>query len=137
MRVLLDNNVVLDLILRRVPWFADAAQIVAACETGALEGALPASALTDIFYVTRRATDRATAFAAIDLCLRLFALLPVDHATVDRARQISGNDFEDAIIIACAAIAGMDALVTRDRAGFAAAPMAVLTPGELLRGIVT
>lgn len=132
MRVLVDSNVVLDVILRRAPWFADAAQIVAACETGALEGALPASALTDIFYVTRRAADLATAFAAVDLCLRLFALLPVDHATVVRTRQIPGNDFEDALVIACAAIAGVGVLVTRDRAGFAAAPMEVLTPGELV-----
>lgn len=132
MRILLDSNIVLDLILRRAPWFADAAQIVAACEIGALEGALPASVLTDIFYVTRRATDLATAFAAVDLCLRLFVLLPVDQMTVERARQLPGNDFEDAIVIACAAIAGVDALVTRDRAGFAVAPLTVLTPGELL-----
>jgi predicted nucleic acid-binding protein len=131
-KVLIDSNIVLDLILRRAPWFVDAAQIVAACETGALEGALPASVLTDIFYVTRRATDLATAFSAVDLCLRLFVLLSVDQMTVERARQIPGNDFEDAIVLACAAIAGVDALVTRDRAGFAAAPMTVLTPGELL-----
>ena len=105
---------------------------MAACETGTLDGALPASALTDIFYVTRRAADLTTAFAAVDLCLRLFALLPVDHTTVERAQQIPGNDFEDAVVIACAALSGVDALVTRDRTGFAVAPMPVMTPGELL-----
>ena len=132
MRVLIDSNIVLDVILRRAPWFGDAAQIVAACETGTLEGVLPASALTDIFYVTRRAADLAAAFAAVDLCLRVFALLPVDRATVARARHLPGNDFEDAIAIACAVIAELDAVVTRDRAGFTAAPLVVLTPQGLL-----
>jgi hypothetical protein len=45
---------------------------------------------------------------------------------------LPGNDFEDNVQIACAVIAGLDAIVTRDPKGFAGSPVLVLTPAELL-----
>jgi hypothetical protein len=51
------------------------------------------------------------------------------------ARTLSGNDFEDNLQIACAILAGLDVIVTRDTKGFGEAPIPVLKPQDLLAQI--
>jgi predicted nucleic acid-binding protein len=55
MNVLIDTNIILDVLLDRAPWVEAASQIWEACDAGRLHGFLPGSALTDIFYIARRA----------------------------------------------------------------------------------
>lgn len=132
MRVLLDINIVLDVLLDREPFVHDSAAIWAACDTGHLIGFLPASTLTDIFYIAKRATDHVTAQLALGLCLAAFEIAAVDRQTLEAATTLPGNDFEDNVQIACATRAGLDAIVTRNGRDFAHTPILVLTPAELL-----
>lgn len=132
MRVLLDTNIVLDVLLDRAPFVQDSSAIWAACDAGTLVGVLPASTLTDIFYIARRATDVATAHVAVGLCLAAFEIAPVDRQTLEDATALPGNDFEDNVQIACATRAAVDAIVTRNGDDFAHTAMLVLTPAELL-----
>ena len=132
MNVLIDSNVILDAILKRSPWFIEAAEIWAACEQGDIIGLIPASVMTDIFYLTRRGTDINSAFVAVDRCLQVLTIMPIDRAVLEDARKRPGNDFEDNVQIACAVLNGLDAIVTRDPSGFAHSPVPVLTPQELL-----
>lgn len=57
MRVLLDTNVVLDVLLKRQPFVEQASALWQACDEGQLVGYITASSLTDIFYIARRITD--------------------------------------------------------------------------------
>jgi len=137
MRVLLDTNLILDVLLDRAPWSGEASQIWAACEQGLLTGAIPASAITDIFYIARRATTNATARVAIGLCLATFEVCPVDRQTIEQAALLPGGDFEDNVQIACALTSGLDAIVTRNLADFAEAPLPILTAAQLLAQLPT
>ena len=83
MRVLVDTNVVLDVLLRREPWVTDAAEVWRLCMEGALTGYISASSFTDIYYIARRHTDRARAQTALRLCLDTFAVCPVDQGTLE------------------------------------------------------
>lgn len=132
MKVLIDTNIVLDVLLDRAPWVHDSSRIWEACATGVLVGVLPASVLSDIFYIARRATTISTAQVAIGLCLATFVTCAVDRTILDDATTLTGRDFEDNIQIACAHLNQLDALVTRNPADFADAPVLVLTPPELL-----
>jgi predicted nucleic acid-binding protein len=132
MKILLDTNVILDVILQREPWMVDAGSVWAECDTGRLQGYVQASALTDIFYLVRKGKDVAGAFEAVDTCLNAFTIIPVDRAVIEQARQLPGNDFEDNVQIASAIIARLDAVVTRDPAGFKETPLSVLSPQQLL-----
>lgn len=132
MKVLLDTNIVLDVLLDRAPFVNDSSAIWDACDSDILVGFLPASTLTDIFYIARRATDLARARVAVGLCLAAFEIAPVDRQTLEEATSLPGNDFEDNVQIACAIRAGADAIVTRNHDDFAHAPILVLTPAELL-----
>jgi predicted nucleic acid-binding protein len=130
MRVLLDTNVVLDVLLSREPWLDDAQALWLAADNGELSAYLSASSLTDIYYVARRLADVLRARHAVKLCLDAFEVLAVDRAALERAQQLTGPDFEDNVQIACAEAAVLDAIVTRDTAGYADSTVAVLSARE-------
>jgi predicted nucleic acid-binding protein len=132
MKVLFDTNVVLDVLLNRSPWVTESAGVWRANDEGRLTGYLVASTLTDIFYVARRLTNLDTARRSVHICLDTFEICPVDRQTLEQAQTISGNDFEDNLQIACATIAKLDVIVTRDVNGFKSSIIPALTPQVLL-----
>jgi len=137
MRVLLDTNVILDVLLAREPWVADAAQIWLMCSDGRFTGYACASSITDIFYIARRLTDLTRARAAVRLCLATFMICPVDRATLAMADGMPGDDFEDNLQIACAILSNMDLIITRDPDGFQQSPIRAMTAGDLLQQFPT
>ena len=46
-----------------------------------------------------------------------------------------GKDFEDNLVMACAELMELDAIVTRNKVDFAGSTISVLTPSELLARI--
>jgi predicted nucleic acid-binding protein len=132
MKVLLDINVVLDVLLVRPPWFADASQVWDAHRNGLITAGIAAFSVPTVFYVVRRQTDLTHAHDAVRTCLAMFDIITVQRTTLESARALSGNDFEDNLQLACAIESGMDALITRDPSGYPGATIAVLTPADLL-----
>jgi predicted nucleic acid-binding protein len=134
-RILLDTNVVLDALLSRTPWNAEAEAIFEANLNGRVAAHFTATSLTNVFYVARRLTDRARAWGAVGACLDQLYTLPVGARELRAAASGTGNDFEDNLLIACASHARLDAIVTRDPKGFSGSPFPVLSPAELLAQI--
>jgi predicted nucleic acid-binding protein len=135
LRALIDTNVILDLLLRREPWVTDAQPLVDAQDVGRVTVYLPTSALTDIFYISRRLVGIDHAFEAVDRCLEDFVIVPVDRALAEAARRLPGNDFEDNVQIACAQAAGLDLIITRDTrdvAGFRHSPIPAIKPAAIV-----
>jgi predicted nucleic acid-binding protein len=132
MTVLLDLNVVLDALLGREPWRAEADAIWDANRDGRIGGRVSAAALPTLFYVIRKQEDVARAHLAVANCLRSLEIVPVDRTTLEMATNLPGSDFEDNLQIACAVEARLDAIVTRNPKDFSGSPVLVLTPAELL-----
>jgi predicted nucleic acid-binding protein len=132
MQVLLDTNVLLDSLLQRAPWHVDSDAILRAAAAGQVTCAAASLSLANVFYVVRRLEGATKARAAVRTCLRAFDILAVDAQTVVAADALPGADFEDNIQISAAVRTGLDAIVTRDPAGFAASPIPVLSPTDLL-----
>lgn len=135
MRVLLDTNVVLDVLLSREPWVAEAKALWQAIDDERLVGYLTASTITDIFYVARRLTNQETAYQAIRTCLDTFEICAVDRSTLEHAIMLAGQDFEDNLQVACAGLAHLDAIVTRNVKDFKGTPIPVLAPAQVLTQI--
>jgi predicted nucleic acid-binding protein len=131
MKVLLDVNVVLDVLLQRQQWLADAQAIWDAAGDGRLECCLCASSLTDIFYIARKLVGQDSARDVVRQCLDSLTVLPVDGQSLKDACARPERDLEDALQIAVATQAGVEALVTRDTTGFANSPVPVVTPVQL------
>ena len=131
-RILLDTNVVLDALLERDPWVAEARAIWDAHLRYRISAHITATSLTDIFYVSRRLRDREKAWLAVGACLDQLYILPVDLPVLQSAARIGDGDFEDHLQIASSVAARLDAIVTRDPSGFRHSPIPVLSPAEFL-----
>lgn len=126
----------LDVLFEREPWFDDARALWQAHEEGRIVLYLAASSLTDIFYISRRLANRERAWDAVETCLNTFEFCSVDVRTLRAAVAGPRQDFEDNVLAACAAIAGLNMIITRDMSGFVGAPVLVCTPAEALTRLV-
>jgi predicted nucleic acid-binding protein len=131
-RVLLDTNVVLDALLERDPWVQEARAIWQAHLQLRIAAHFTATSLTDVFYVSRRLVGRPRAWLAVGACLDQLYIIPVGLPVLQAAARIGDGDFEDHLQVASALAANLDAIVTRDPAGFRASPIRVLTPAQLI-----
>jgi len=131
-RVLVDLNVVLDVLFQREPHYKEAAVVFRRIEAGDFSGLLAAHSVTTLHYLASKRLGRAKCRALILDVLQLFDVVSVDGDRLRHALSLDWKDFEDAVQAACAEAAEADYLVTRDKKGFRAATVRVLTPGELL-----
>lgn len=131
-RFLLDTNVVLDALLNRQPFAAEAHQLWRASDEGRFEASIASFSIPTIYYICRKQSSAAAASRAVDVCLRAFEVAALYRECVLAARRMPGEDFEDNLQIASALTDFMQGIVTRDRVGFAASPIRIYTPSELL-----
>ena len=132
MRVLFDTNVLLDALLAREPFVADAAFLLETVELGQVEGFMSATTVTDIHYLVGRQTKSAEiAIAAVTQLLALMEICAVDRDVLEEAIALRLTDFEDAVQVASAMKLGLEAIVTRDVDGFTGSPIAVVSSKEM------
>ena len=132
MNIMLDTNVIIDFIAVQQPWYQDVSQIWKRIRAGDDYGYVSASALTEIYYITRRKLDRTQAFKTIQLCYGVLNVCSVDQAIIARALHLKGKDFEDDIVIACAERENLDAIITRNTKDFQQSSISSYTPSEYL-----
>ena len=131
-KYLLDTSVLLDLFLDRLPWAAEMAVVWDAHRQGQIKALVAAFAVPTIFYIVRRQAGLTTAQTVVHDCLSTLDIAPIDQTTLLAAQALSGPDFEDDLQIACAVQAGVHGIVTRDPLGFAASPIPIITPADLV-----
>ncbi|MBW4443741.1 MAG: PIN domain-containing protein [Plectolyngbya sp. WJT66-NPBG17] len=135
MKILIDTNVVLDLLLEREPFVETAIALFEQIEQGKLEGSIAATTITNIFYIIRKTEGREVALAAIHRLLIGLRFCAVDRQTVETALSFGLKDFEDSIQLACATLSQLDAIVTRDQKDFIGSSLPIYSPKELLNQI--
>ena len=79
MRVLIDTNVVLDILLERSEWVVDAERIWQASRDGRLSSHVSASSITDVYYISRRLTNPENARNIVRRCLDELRVVAVTH----------------------------------------------------------
>lgn len=130
-RVLLDTNVVLDVLLGREPWRVEAEAIWKAHHDGRIAAYVTASSVTDVFYVARRLAGRDRAWDAVRTLVDQLNVISVGAAELIAAAGATG-DFEDRLQSVCAAAVGLDFIVTRDPAGFVHGSVTAIDPADFL-----
>lgn len=114
MRVVIDNNVIIDALKPNPQFEAAAQQILRLASLKSIDGFVSANSLTDIFYVLRKGhgTDKAKVMTQkLLLILNVIGIDPID--CID-ALSLPMNDFEDAMVAVCAKKVKADFIVTRD-----------------------
>ena len=128
MKILVDTNVFLDIILERQPFFASSAQLLQRAPQENVELFLTATTITDLYYIVRKAKDRNTALTFIKDLLTFVEVSAVDKHVILQALQLEMTDFEDAIQVSSAQGNNIHIVVTRNEADFRDAGLEIYTP---------
>ena len=134
MRLMIDTNIVLDVLLERMPFYPLSKEILTMCDKGKIKGFISASAVTDIFYITKKALgSTAEAYRAIGNILKILKVLTVTNEDVTRAFIQQAKDFEDCLLATCAISNRCEAIVTRNGKDFLNFGINILTPEEAIK----
>ncbi|WP_282190742.1 type II toxin-antitoxin system VapC family toxin [Adlercreutzia caecimuris] len=132
MRVLIDTNIWLDIILGREEFYDPAFAVLCGCIDGDEEMCVAATTLKDVFYIVERLQGAEAAYGAVERMLELARVVAVDDLVCRRALDLERPDYGDGIIAAAAEADAVDLIVTRDEDAFAEAAARRLTPVQLM-----
>lgn len=135
MRVLLDTNVVLDVILQRRPLDAASLPIMVLAEQGEIDAILGATSLTTAYYILRRSEGNQAAHEHLAALLGVFQIASVNRSILLRAVQRKWRDFEDAVLHELALAAGADAIITRNVTDFKKSQVQIYSPERFIEFI--
>ena len=132
MRVLLDTDVVLDLLLDRAGFADNAAAIWKANEQGQIDAYISAITSVNVFYIARKIKGADKARQAVVELLAALRVCTLDYAILQAALSLPMADFEDAVQVASAMSYQLDTVITRNVDDYKNATLDVLTPSEFL-----
>jgi predicted nucleic acid-binding protein len=132
LRVLVDTNVVLDVLLDRRPFSEAATQVFALVEESKIEGFLCATTVTTVDYLLGQALAPEEARNALQRLLDLFEIAPVNRPVLEQALRSGIPDFEDAVLEQAGLLVAVEAITTRNVKDFRKSTVTVLDPPELL-----
>ena len=130
--ILVDTNVILDLLLERPAFVADALHLSERVEAGTCRALLCATTITTIDYLARKQLGHTGTRAAVAALLGLYDIAPVTRATLQMALSSDMPDFEDAVLASAAHLSGAQAIVTRNLRDFTTSPVRAYAPAEFL-----
>lgn len=136
-QVLLDNDVVLDFILKRPPFDVEAKAIFDCA--GRREIKIYISTITPInaFYTTRKEKGKDIASQAVEGLLKIVEVCRTNKSVLQDAFTLNFSDFEDAVQCASAIAENLDAIITRNAKDYKLSPVKVFSPDEFLQHLQT
>lgn len=133
MRLMIDTNIIIDVLLEREPFFKDSKAILEMCENHDIYGFVTASTITDIFYLLRKGLQNIDeTYAALEKILNIVKVLTVTNDDVNNAFLKKATDFEDCLLATCAKSNKCDGIVTRNKKDFINFDIALYSPSDLL-----
>jgi predicted nucleic acid-binding protein len=133
MRVFLDTNILVDVLLNRPGLAADSEALIFRCEALGAEMLVAWHGLATAYYLLRRGRTEQQALGEVDKILAWARVADCTDASARRARSLGFADFEDALQAAAAEAGAADWLVTRNTSDFARSRVPVLTPAQFLQ----
>ena len=136
MKIMIDTNIVLDVLLEREPFYKHSRAILEMCEKRKIYGFISASSATDIFYLVRKAlSSTEKAYDALGEILNIVKILTVTNDDVNKAFLQKAKDFEDCLLATCAKSNNCDAIITRNKKDFLDFGITLFSPEELIENI--
>jgi len=131
-KVLLDTNIILDVLLARKAFVESAREIFVLIENNEVHGYISASSVTTLHYLLAKSLGKKDADETIEKLLSLFDIANINKTVLQDACQENGLDYEDSVIYCAANQESIDTIVTRDKKGFKKSKVIVVTPDEFL-----
>lgn len=133
MKLLIDTNVILDVLLKREPFFRDAADVLNLTQRNDVREYVSASAVTDIYYIAERQMKDHTAVKnLLKRLLMVVSIAAVSEQEIQNAIKLDWPDFEDSVQYSVAFLNEMDGIVTRNPTDYQNSDIQIWLPEQVL-----
>lgn len=133
MKLLIDTNVVLDVLLKREPFCETAVNVLNLAKRNDVQEFISASAITDIYYIScRQLKNKGQVRGMLKNLLTIVSVAGVTEQEISNALGLEWNDFEDSVQYSVALLQEMDGIITRNPADYKASEIQVWLPEQAL-----
>ena len=133
MKILVDTNIVLDVMLKREPFYKSSLEILGLSKRDDVEEYVSASAITDIYYLAyRQLRDKGMVKKLMKKLLTVVSVASVSEQEIENALSLEWNDFEDSVQYSVAFLQEMEGIVTRNPNDYKEARIKIWKPEELI-----
>ena len=133
MKLLIDTNIVLDVLLKREPFYQDAVKVMNLAQYEDIQEYVSASAVTDIYYIAyKQIKDRKLVLDLIKRLLMVVSIAAVTEQEIRNALETGWRDFEDAVQYSVALLNEMEGLVTRNPRDYEGTDIEIWSPEQAL-----
>jgi len=131
-KILVDTNIFLDILLQRPPFFKDSHRIFKMAENGIIEGFIAPITINNIAYIARKShlPDQIRTF--IVLMADTFTICRMDSTTVAQAVGLKFTDIEDSLQAAMAESHGCDFIITSNGSDYKHSPVPAISATTFL-----
>jgi len=137
MIVYFDTNVVVDILLKREPFFMDSFKALSEIAGKSANGIIGTSAITDIYYiVNKEMKDREKSLNSIFNILKILLLVETIPQDIFTAKTLNIPDFEDSVVSAIANRNKADYIITRNVDDFVKSSVPAISPSDFLKIIL-
>lgn len=133
MRLLIDLNIILDVLQNRKPFVRDSSLVWKLCETGQVDGFVPALFFPNLVYIMRRELSANDVESIIKSLALIFNVTELKQSDLLRGAELGWKDFEDAVQSAIAERIGADYIVTRNTKDFSKSQVPAISPSKFLK----
>jgi hypothetical protein len=137
MRVFLDTNILLDVLMNRPGLVADSEAVILNCAAAGHPMFIAWHGLATAYYLLKRGRTEAEAMVEVDKILSWAHVADASDTKARDARALGFGDFEDALQAVSAEACAANYIVTRNITDFAKCTINVLTPQEFLQRFPT
>jgi predicted nucleic acid-binding protein len=131
--VIVDLNVIIDFVNQREQ-HQEAARVVDLCVRKTIRGLLCAHEFTTLaYFLLKEHRGQERVHTVLRDLLNIFPVVPVNEGILREALLADFNDYEDAVIEACARKEKATCIITRNTRDFIRSRVPALTPGKFLQ----
>jgi len=137
MKVLLDTNVVLDVLLERQPYYSASSEVFILSGKNNIQLFITSTIVTDIYYIVSKVLSKKKAKEFLTNLIEIVDICGVGKNTIIEAMKSDFKDLEDAVQHFTAKVEKIDIILTRNKKDFKLSEIKILTPSEFIKEITS
>lgn len=137
MRVFLDTNVLLDLLMAAREYHEQATLIASLSEGRLIDAILTTQSIVDASYVFSQTQKKPLSGfrESVSTLFEIFMIVPIAAEDIQKANNSANPDYEDSVQVACALREGSDIIISSDKRLSKHTKIKVMTPAEFINDI--
>lgn len=133
LRLLIDTNIIMDVLLERQPFFEDSRKVLDLCKSNNVRGCVAMHTIPTLWYLFKRSTTEENCRKIMQDLLSYLEVSNLNKRLILEALSREDfSDFEDCLQDQCALNFQADYIVTRNKKDFELSKVPAYLPAELL-----